>query len=418
MHAFLSVTFFLGLHHGALAFVSHLNPASFTTKFVTTRFLSERENHAIQTNSDTSRRQFFERVKHSAATIPALATGFSFPASNARAASLGGAVDLPPMGLGAWAWGDSLFWGYDKKNDEELRQVFDYAIQNSKSKTTLLDTAELYGLGRSESLIGGFSKPYDQSKIQVATKFAALPFRTKSQDVVKACEASLKRLGRPIDLYQIHFPNGWSNEEYWDGLATAYEKGLVKAVGVSNYGVDAVRACHTALEKRGIQLATNQIQLSLLYPYPLQNGLMQACDDLGIKVLSYSPLALGFLTGKYTKESDPPKGPRKSVYTSLLSTPDYENLLATMKDVAAGHPNANTAQVALNWTRAKNSIPIPGARSVNQIQSNYGALDWNLSPEEVTILDLAAAKVQTFTKPSAVPFAKKDINTGLVMFDS
>ena len=104
-------------------------------------------------------------------------------------------------------------------------------MNNSKSPKTLLDTAELYGLGRSEELIGKFGKDFDESKIQVATKFAALPFRTKATDVVKACEASVKRLGRPIDLYQIHFPNGWSNAEYWDGLAMAFDKGLVKAVG-------------------------------------------------------------------------------------------------------------------------------------------------------------------------------------------
>jgi pyridoxine 4-dehydrogenase len=98
-------------------------------------------------------------------------------------------------------------------------------------------------------------------------------------------------------LYQIHFPNAWSNEAYWDGLAMAFDKGLVKSVGVSNYGVDATRACHDALAKRGIQLASNLIQLSLLYQHPLDNGLKQVCDDLGIKVLSYSPLAFGMLGG-------------------------------------------------------------------------------------------------------------------------
>lgn len=117
-----------------------------------------------------------------------------------------------------------MFWGYNPKNDDELKNVFDYAINNSKSPKTLLDTAELYGFGRSEELIGQFSKDFDESKIQVATKFAAFPFRTKATDVVNACEASMKRLGRPIDLYQIHFPNVFKNAEYWDGLAMAFDK--------------------------------------------------------------------------------------------------------------------------------------------------------------------------------------------------
>jgi pyridoxine 4-dehydrogenase len=327
-------------------------------------------------------------------------------------------IEFPPLGLGAWAWGDSLFWGYNPKNDEELNKVFDYAVENSKSKTTLFDTAEVYGFGRSEQLIGDFSKKYDQSKIQVATKFAAVPFRTKPDDVVKACEKSVERLGgRPIDLYQIHFPGAWSNAEYWDGLATAYDKGLVKAVGVSNYGVDAVRACHAALAKRGIPLASNQIQMSLLYRYPLDNGLCQVCEDLGVKVLSYSPLALGMLTGKYTLDA-PPGGPRKAVFKALKQTPDYDNLLATMKDVANGHGDASLSQVALNWGRAKNSIPIPGARTLSQVKQNYGALDWNMSEAEVRALDLSAAKVTTFTKPESVPFPKEDRNTHLHMFDS
>jgi pyridoxine 4-dehydrogenase len=382
-----------------------------------------------------SRRDFIQKVAvgvpAAVAATTAAVTGMGLPTSAVAAEEVTTAattasaikvapvgIEFPPLGLGAWAWGDSLFWGYNPKNDEELNKVFDYAVENSKSKTTLFDTAEVYGFGRSESLIGNFSKKYDQSKIQVATKFAAVPFRTKPDDVVKACEKSVERLGRPIDLYQIHFPGAWSNAEYWDGLATAYDKGLVKAVGVSNYGVDAVRACHAALAKRGIPLASNQIQMSLLYRYPLENGLSQTCEDLNVKVLSYSPLALGMLTGKYTLDA-PPGGPRKAVFQALKQTPDYDNLLATMKDVASGHGDGTTlSQVALNWGRAKNSIPIPGARTLSQVKQNYGALDWNMSEAEVKALDLSAAKVTTFTKPAGVPFPKEDRNTHLHMFDS
>lgn len=372
----------------------------------------------------SSRRSFLNHVV-TATTAGTLSTlsmeGLNSPAVAATGNTLAGQIQLPPMGLGAWSWGDSLFWGYDKKNDNDLKEVFDYAINNAKSSTTLLDTAEVYGFGRSEELIGKFSRDSDPSKVQVATKFAALPFRTRASDVVKACEKSAQRLGRPIDLYQIHFPNAWSNAEYWDGLAMAFDRGLVKAVGVSNYGVDATRACHDALAQRGIQLASNQIQMNLLYRWPEQNGLLQACDDLGVQVLAYSPLALGMLTGKYTRDK-PPRGPRKAIYEQLLTTPDYENLLATMKDVAAGHDDDGEAttlsQVALNWARAKKTIPIPGARTLSQIQKNNAALDWTMTPEEVALLDREAAKVNTFVKPGASPFPKKDINTGLVMFDS
>ena len=370
---------------------------------------------AVRLNAE-SRREFLQSAASTAVAAPLLLNGA--PALAEETSKVGGAIDLPPIGLGAWSWGDSIFWGYNKKNDDELKQVFDYAVENSPTSTTLLDTAELYGLGRSETLIGEFSQPYDPNKIQVATKFAAYPFRTKPDTVVKACEASVKRLGRPIDLYQIHFPNAYCNAEYWDGLAMAYDKGLVKAVGVSNYGVDATRACHDALAKRGIQLATNQIQLSLLYRWPIENGLLQCCEDLGVKVLSYSPLALGMLTGKYTA-SNPPSGPRKAIFQKLSASPDYQNLLNTMKDVAAGHgDNIPLSQVALNWTRAKNTIPIPGARTLSQVQKNYGSLSWTLTPEEVKVLDESAAKVTAFIKPEENPFPKVDKDTGLIMYDS
>jgi pyridoxine 4-dehydrogenase len=322
------------------------------------------------------------------------------------------------MGLGCWAWGDSLFWGYNPKQDTDLQEVFDYAI--TKSAPVLFDTAEIYGFGRSETLLGEFSKTTKEGDTIIATKFAALPFRTKPENVVKACQASVNRLGgKPIDLYQIHFPNAYANAEYWDGMAMAYEKGLIKAVGVSNYGVDAMRACHAALAKRGIPLATNQIQCSLLYRYPEENGLLQACQDLGVEVLAYSPMALGLLTGKYNSETvNQIQGPRKGLFKKTVGTPEFENLLAGMKVVADSHgENANLPQVAINWCRAKGTIPIPGARNLRQVQSNYGALDWDMSPEEVKYLDQVASKL-SYIDSNASPFPKFDKDTGLKMFDS
>lgn len=124
------------------------------------------------------------------------------------------------------------------------------------------DTAELYGIGRSEKLIKDFTSrlpPEEAAATSVATKFAALPWRTKREDVVRAARASVERLGRPIDLYQIHFPNAYANEAYWDGLADAYDQGLVKSVGVSNYGSEAVRACHATLAK--VSRGTHELAL-------------------------------------------------------------------------------------------------------------------------------------------------------------
>ena len=330
---------------------------------------------------------------------------------------------LPPIGLGCWAWGDSLFWGYNPSQDKDLNEVFDYvASKTSSGSSVLLDTAEVYGFGRSESLIGDFSKNLSaetREKVVVATKFAAVPFRTKPENVVKAALGSQKRLDGPIDLYQIHFPNAFANEAYWDGLADAYEQGIVKSVGVSNYGVDALRACHAALAKRGVPLTSNQIQYNLVYRYPEQNGLLQACKDLDVQVLSYSPLALGLLTGKYLSKASLKSvvGPRKKLFKEAIGNPEFEKLLLTMEKVAANHGNeVNLPQVAINWCRAKGTIPIPGARNIRQVKSNYAALSWDLTADEVAMLDEAAT--YSYIDPAVSPFPKVSTDTNLIMFDS
>jgi pyridoxine 4-dehydrogenase len=368
-----------------------------------------------------SRREFF------AQTVAISSASVWIPSGAANAGDVivsnKKSLDLPPMGLGCWAWGDSLFWGYNPKNDGDLKTVFDYAVENHSP--VLIDTAEIYGFGRSESLLGQFSLGVPDDKIVMASKFAALPFRTKPENVLKAAQASVNRQGgKPIDLYQIHFPNSFANEAYWDGMAQAYEKGLIKAVGVSNYGVDALRACHDALAKRGIPLASNQIQYSLLYRFPEQNGLLKACDELGVQVLAYSPLALGLLTGKYTtveEVKNTVRGPRQQLFAQTVENPQFRSLLATMEDIAASHSTndrtVNLPQVAINYCRSKGTIPIPGARNLRQVQSNYAALEWELTPMDVTKLD-AASDGLAYIDPSASPFPKYDKDTGLKMFDS
>lgn len=384
-------------------------------------------------DANNNRREFIKQATITSGSLaansifPSVSGADDLPITSGLVGKSANSLKLPPMGLGAWAWGDSVFWGYNPKNDEELHEVFDYAVSNDLA---FFDTAELYGIGRSETLLGTFRQSSaNGDKVQVATKFAALPFRTKPQNVVKACSASLSRLNpgvqnindmKPIDLYQIHFPNAWANEEYWDGLAQCYEKGIVKSVGVSNYGVDALRAVHAKLAERGIPLATNQIQLSLLYTFPIENGLLGACNELGVKVLSYSPLALGFLTGKYDKDTRP-SGPRANIAKTLFdgeAGDSFSDLLSVMKDIATKYDDASLSQVALNWTRSKGTIPIPGARNLRQAKQNIGALKWELSDEEVNLLDSASSKVPAYISPDKSPFPKEDINTKLKMFDS
>lgn len=299
------------------------------------------------------------------------------------------------LGIGTWAWGDSLYWKYDPKEDVGLQETFDYCLK--EGGVNLFDTAEVYGFGRSELLLGRFNRQikdcYSPISPYLATKFAPLPWRIGADSVLGACQDSLDRMGvDSMDLYQIHWPGVWQNKEYWDGIARCYDKGLIKAVGVSNYGPEALKSVHKFLDDRGVPLSTNQIQFSLLSRSAETSGLLRTASDLGVSILAYSPLAQGVLTGKFDL-SNLPKGPRASTVKKVL--PKTEALLSTMRNMALKKSEetgfeVSMAQIALNWCIAKGTIPIPGARSKTQAISNCNALKWSLSIEDVTLLDVQA----------------------------
>ncbi|WIA14693.1 hypothetical protein OEZ85_003191 [Tetradesmus obliquus] len=141
-------------------------------------------------------------------------------------------------------------------------------------------------------------------------------------------------------------------------------------------------------EKRGVQLASAQVQYSLLSAGPAQSSIKAVADDLGIVLIAYSPLALGLLTGKYSTDNLP-KGPRGSLFKQLL--PGIAPLTAALAAVAASR-RKTVSQVAINWCICKGTVPIPGAKDLAQARENLGALGWRLSSGEVAELDAAAAR--------------------------
>lgn len=303
------------------------------------------------------------------------------------------------MGCGTWAWGNRLLWGYDESMDEQLQAVFNLCVQQG---VTLFDTGDSYGTGRlngrSEQLLGQFSQAYvgpNQAEICIATKLAAYPWRLTRKAMVSAGQASAQRLGRNVDLVQMHWSTAnyapWQEWALLDGLGDLYEQGLVKAVGLSNYGPKRLRQVHQRLAERGIPITTLQVQYSLLSTYPVTElGLKDVCDELGIKLIAYSPLALGILTGKYSEQGPFPKGIRGLLFKQLLS--GSQPLLDCLQAIATSR-NKTMSQVALNWCVVKGTIPIPGAKSVEQAQQNIGALGWQLDAGEMAELDQAAANV-------------------------
>ncbi|KAJ7959405.1 Pyridoxal reductase [Quillaja saponaria] len=308
-----------------------------------------------------------------------------------------GPLSVSPMGFGTWAWGNQLLWGYQESMDNELQQIFNLAVENG---INLFDTADSYGTGKlngqSEKLIGKFIRERQVNKqiqgdIVIATKFAAYPWRLTSRQFVNACRASLDRMQiDQIGIGQLH----WSTANYapfqelalWDGLVAMYEKGLVRAVGVSNYGPKQLLKLYDYLKARGVPLCSAQVQFSLLSMGEDQIEIKKICDSLGIHLIAYSPLGLGMLTGKYSA-SQLPSGPRGLLFRQIL--PGLEPLLISLREIAQRR-HKTIAQVAINWCISKGAVPIPGVKSIEQAKENLGALGWRLSSEEVLQLEYAA----------------------------
>ena len=302
------------------------------------------------------------------------------------------------MGCGTWAWGNRLLWGYDRSMDSQLQAVFDLCVSNS---VTLFDTGDSYGTGRlngrSEILLGKFAHAYqgvNQENICLATKLAPYPWRLTRNAMVAAGKASATRLGRNIDLVQMHWSTAnyfpWQEWQLLDGLADLYEQGLVKGVGLSNYGPKRLKEVYQKFSDRGVPLTTLQVQYSLLSTYPVTAlGIKDVCDELGIKLIAYSPLCLGILTGKYSQDNLP-KGLRGLLFRQLLS--GARLLLECLQEIAQSRQKT-MSQIAINWCICKGTIPIPGAKNAEQAKQNIGALGWQLEKGEVEELDKVAARV-------------------------
>ncbi len=308
-------------------------------------------------------------------------------------------LSLPTMGCGTWAWGNRLLWGYNERMDAELQATFNLCASNG---ATFFDTGDSYGTGRlngrSEQLLGQFATTYrgsGQDTICLATKLAPYPWRWTRQSLVAAASASARRLGRAVDLVQLHWSTAnyapWQEGPLLDGLADLYEQGKVKGVGLSNFGPRRLRRAQQQLAARGVPIATLQVQYSLLSTYPVvELDLKSVCDELGVQLIAYSPLALGLLTGKFSEQGPLPKGLRGWLCQQLL--PGARSLLTCLQEIAAFRQKT-MAQVALNWCICKGTLPIPGAKTAAQATQNLGALGWQLDSGEIDALDREAAKV-------------------------
>jgi aryl-alcohol dehydrogenase-like predicted oxidoreductase len=298
------------------------------------------------------------------------------------------------MGLGAWQWGDRIVWGYGQTHtDEDIRKAFDVSLNLG---IRFIDTAEVYGSGYSERLLGKFLKETDQPLL-IATKFFPWPWRFTKGSIPRALKGSLVRIGiEAVDLYQIHGPTVvMSVETMMEGMLECVKRGWTRTVGVSNFGQKRMLRAYSTLARHGIPLASNQVHYSLLNRDVEKNGTLARCKELGIRLIAYSPLEKGLLTGKYSPKNPPP-GVRGPQYGDMLKK--LPPVIKLMQEIGQNHAGKTASQVALNWLICKGALPIPGAKKMRQAEENAGGTGWQMTEEEVTKLDEITDNIRDYGK--------------------
>jgi aryl-alcohol dehydrogenase-like predicted oxidoreductase len=277
-------------------------------------------------------------------------------------------LEVPRLGVGAMTWGSPSGrsrWGPAKlayggtAGPEEEQLAFEASLS---AGVVLFDTAAMYSGGASERRVGELAEGQSLVRLRRST----------------------------IDLYQHHFPSRRISIPALMGLmADAVEAGKVRAVGVSNYSARQLRIAHAALAERGIPLASNQVEYSLLHRAPEVNGVLDACRELGITLIAYQPLAQGVLTGKY-RPGDRPKGIRRfGRYFRSDGLKKAQPVVALLGEIGERY-SKTPAQVALRWLIEQEGIlPIPGAKNGRQAASNAEALSFTLAAAEIEALDQA-----------------------------
>ena len=281
-----------------------------------------------------------------------------------------------PSGVGTNSWGSR------GESDPGKRSTFDALLE---AGVTLFDTAEIYTAGSSERTIGGCIRDSGLTPT-ILSKFFPFPWRLRKESMNGALGRSLSRLQVPrVDVYLLHFPFPPVSVETWaDALADEVKAGRARAVGVSNCSAAQTRRAHAALAARGIPLACNEVEYNLLNRGPERSGLLSTCDELGVTLIAYRPLALGALTGKYSAVR-PPRGLRSLKY-GRASLARIAPLLGALRRIGEAH-GKTPAQVALNWLLAKGALPIPGAKNAAQARENAGAMGWRLTADEAGELE-------------------------------
>lgn len=308
-------------------------------------------------------------------------------------------IAISTVGMGFWAVADPVMWGAQDEHDAiaAVHAALDLGMN-------FFDTAEAYGDGTSEELLG-YALGDRRDEAIIASKVS--PQHLAPDDLIAACEASLRRLNTDyLDLYQIHWPNhDIPLADSFDALERLREQGKIRAIGVSNFGLGDL---YDTVEVARIE--TNQLPYSLLFR-AIENTIMPLCAENGIGVLAYSPLLHGLLSGKYASPDDlPPERQRTRHFSATRpqarhGEPGAEAELAAALDAIrtiADQCNMTMAQLALAWVAHQPGVTsvIAGMRNPQQVEQNAIASDIMLDGETIVALNRATAGLKAALGPN------------------
>lgn len=302
------------------------------------------------------------------------------------------AIEVTPIGLGVmqFSGGPGMVGSmFPVLTQEEKNAIVKAALDGG---VNWFDTAELYGNGRSEQSLANALRAngIDDNDVIIATKWFPI-FRTAGS-IPRTIQDRISYLdGYSIDLYMVHQPWSFSSpEKEMEAMADLVATGKIRSVGVSNFNAKRMQRAHSALKLRGIPLAVNQMEYSLLNRKIETNGVLQAAKDLSVTIVAYSPLARGLLSAKYQK--NPELINQKSTFLRRRMRRLVERSLPVINlldEIAQKHA-VTPSQVALNWViqfQGKTVVAIPGATRVKQAVQNAGAMHFRLTDDEIAQLD-------------------------------